>query len=154
MYSEREDSPGRKADVDLLSIELQEILAWVGASSSHSAAVEYRPPIDVIETAAAVEIVVDLPGVRADALRVSFAKGSVIVGGRKGAPGCQQREATFHLAERTFGLFARVIRLSAAVDAGRAHAVLRAGELHVTLPRIDERRGRDIPISIEPASTI
>ena len=59
-------------------------------------------------------------------------------------------EAAFHVAERTFGRFARGVRLTGAFDVGRADARLRAGELRVTLPRIDERRGRErrIPVRL------
>jgi HSP20 family molecular chaperone IbpA len=41
-----------------------------------------------------------------------------------------------------------VLRLAGALDAGRAHATLTAGELHVVLPRIEERRGREVPIPV------
>jgi HSP20 family protein len=105
----------------------------------------------VIETAAAIEIVADLPGVAKDALRVLFSRGAVIVAGRKSARSCEHRDATFHLAERTFGRFACVVRLGAAVDSGRAKATLAAGELHIVLPRVEDRRGRDIAIAIESA---
>jgi len=50
--------------------------------------------------------------------------------------------ARFHLAERSYGRFARVIRLSGAVNTGQARAVARAGQLRVIMPRIEERRGR------------
>ena len=111
--------------------------------------VEYRPPVDVLETATAVEIVVDLPGVAADSVTATFTGGTLVVAGRKRAPLCAHREAAFHLAERTFGQFACVVRCEVAVDAGRARATLRAGELHIALPRIEDRRGAEIPIIIE-----
>ena len=41
-----------------------------------------------------------------------------------------------HVAERAFGRFGRAIRISGAVDVGRARATLRHGELRVVLPRI------------------
>jgi HSP20 family protein len=111
--------------------------------------VEYRPRVDVIETAQAVEIVADLPGVSADAVQVSISAGTVMVSGVKHAPFCAHREAAFHLAERTFGRFTCLVRCDAAIDAGRAHATLEAGELHIILPRIDDRRGamRVIPVT-------
>jgi HSP20 family molecular chaperone IbpA len=113
-------------------------------------AVEYRPPVDVIETAESIEIVADVPGVPAESLKVIFTGGTVVVAGRKRAPHCAHREAAFHLAERSFGHFACVVRCEVAVDASRASATLRAGELHVVLPRVvDDRRGREIPISVE-----
>jgi HSP20 family protein len=109
---------------------------------------ECVPPMDVIETATTVEIVVDLPGIAAEDVQVVFGRGVVVVGGRKLPPGCEHGDAAFHLAERAFGSFARAIRLSGAFDAGRATATLATGELRIVLPRIDERRGRELRIPV------
>jgi len=111
-------------------------------------AAECAPPVDVVETADTVEIVVDLPGVAVDDVRVVFGRGVVVVGGQKIPPGCEHREAAFHLAERAFGSFARAVRLNGAFDAGRATATLTAGELRIVLPRIEERRGRELRITV------
>ena len=54
-----------------------------------------------------------------------------------------------HVAERSFGRFARAVRLSGAVDAGRAQGAFVDGELRIVLPRIAERRGRDIRIEVQ-----
>ena len=45
----------------------------------------------------------------------------------------------------------RAVRLTGAFDAGKATATLSAGELRVILPRIEERRGRDIRIPVNTA---
>jgi len=118
-------------------------------AASGSSGPEYRPPLDVVETTESVEIVTDLPGVALEAIRVVFTQGSVLIIGHKAAPACQKGEVAFHLAERSFGRFVCLVRLTAAVDAGRARAMLRAGELLVSLPRLDDRRGRDIEIKVE-----
>jgi HSP20 family protein len=135
----------------LTSAEMQAILAWLDQPELGPAgSAEYRPPIDVIETESAVEIVADVPGVALDELRVVFNNGAVIVAGRKRSTACQH-QARFHLAERTFGRFAAAIRITASIDLGRAHAKLQDGELHITLPRIAERRRLEIAIPIERA---
>jgi hypothetical protein len=41
------------------------------------------------------------------------------------------------------------VRISGAVDAGRAKATLGAGELRIELPRIADRRGGQIAIPVE-----
>ena len=120
---------------------------------SSGAAGECAPPMDVLETAEAVEIVIDLPGVTVADLRILFSHGTLIVAGRKLPGPCGHREAAFHLAERSFGRFTRAVRLSGAFDAGRASASLNGGELRLTLPRIEERRGRDIRIPIADESS-
>jgi HSP20 family protein len=108
---------------------------------------ECAPPVDVVEHQDRVEITVDLPGVARAALRVLFAKGTLVIAGRK-LPHVCSNSVAFHLAERRFGRFVRAVRVSGALDAGRATASLNAGELRVVLPRIEERRGREIHIDV------
>jgi HSP20 family protein len=120
-----------------------------GEAQAAGAAGECNPPLDVIESAASIELVMDLPGVERDHLQVLFARGTVLIAGTKKPFACGHTDATFHLAERAFGRFARAVRIAGAVDAGRARATLSGGELRIVLPRIDERRGREIRISIE-----
>ena len=115
---------------------------------------EFSPPLDIIETATTIEIIVDLPGIAIDDVQVVFGRGLLVIGGRKLPPGCELAskpgppEAAFHLAERGFGRFARAVRLTGAFDAGQARATMTAGELRIVVPRIEERRGREIRISI------
>lgn len=120
-----------------------------GESQSSGHAGECTPPLDVVETTEALEIIVDLPGVTAEQIQIVFARGAVLITGLKRPLACSDSEATFHLAERAFGRFGRVIRLSGAVDAGAARATLAAGELRIVLPRLEERRGAHIRIPIE-----
>lgn len=107
-----------------------------------------RPAVDVFETTAGLEVVVDVPGVAPDSLRVAVRRGVLLVVGAKitSPPAPSTR---FHLAERSYGRFARVVRLTGAFDAAHARAVTRAGELRITLPRLEERRGRILRIPVE-----
>jgi HSP20 family protein len=110
---------------------------------------EYHPALDVVETRAAVEIVVDVAGVPAEALRVLFRGDVLIVAGAKAPPSPTASEPKFHLLERGFGRFARAVRLSGAFEVGRARARLASGELTIVLPRRSDRRGRVQTIPID-----
>jgi HSP20 family protein len=118
---------------------------------SPGAAGDCTPPMDVVETSTAVEVLMDLPGVPRSQITVVFSQGTLVVAGRKVPASCAHREAAFHLAERDFGRFVRAVRLSGAFDAGQAQASLAGGELRIVLPRIQERRGRDIRIDVAGA---
>lgn len=109
---------------------------------------EYHPAVDVVETAEAVQIVVDVAGVPPEALRVLFRDDVLVVAGEK-APGAAPAGPSFHLLERGFGRFARAVRLSGTFEIGQASASLVAGELTIVLPKRDDRRGRAqrIPIT-------
>lgn len=111
---------------------------------------ECVPPVDVYELDDALLLVVDLPGVPADAVRALAKEGMLVVAGDKPPARCaaQKDEARFHLAERGFGRFARVVRLPGAFDAARAEATLAGGELRIRVPRIADRRGSAIHIPI------
>jgi HSP20 family protein len=109
---------------------------------------ECHPALDVVETPSGVEIIVDVAGVPAPALRLLFRGDTLIIAGEK-APAAASAEPTFHLVEREFGRFARAVRLTGAFDVQRAHASLAAGELTIVLPRLADRRGRahTIPVT-------
>jgi HSP20 family protein len=115
---------------------------------SHPAAAECTPPLDIIETADAIEAVLDIPGVPADSVEIVFSRNVLLIAGQKLPAACEHRDAAFHIAERSFGRFARAISVEGAFDAGRATAALADGELRVVLPRLVERRGAQIRIPI------
>ena len=111
------------------------------------AVVEYTPPIDVIETETSMQIVLDLPGVEPRHVDIVFSRNVLLISGEK-LPATAHADAAFHVAERAFGRFARAIGLEGAFDAGKAVATLTDGELRVVLPRVEDRRGRNIRIPI------
>lgn len=111
---------------------------------------ECMPVVDVFETDRSVEIVLDLPGVTADAIRILFKSGVLLIVGEKERPDLSRRgPASFHLVERDFGRFARAVRINAAIDGSQARARLVNGELRVMLPRITERRGTGLMVPID-----
>jgi HSP20 family protein len=128
--------------------ELRRIFDELGGRFSDALSGECSPALDVYETDDAVEIAVDLPGVAPDAVRVTAKGAAVLIAGEK-APRRGSGDATFHLVERGFGRFVRLVRLTSPCDPGRARAVLADGELRVTLPKVAERRGRSIPIPLQ-----
>ncbi len=111
---------------------------------------ECRPPLDVVETASTIEILIDVPGVPSDSLRVAIRREAILVVGAK-LPPASEPGARFHLAERSYGRFARAVRIGGAVDAGRARGVVTSGQLRIVLPRIDERRGAVLRVPVDPA---
>jgi HSP20 family protein len=115
----------------------------------HMVSGECLPLQDVFETDRTIEIVLDVPGVTTDSCRVLIKSGVVLIVGEKERPEPSRGPASFHLVERDFGRFARAVRVHAAVDAAGARARLKDGELRIILPKIAERRGREMLVTIE-----
>lgn len=119
----------------------------------HVVAGECIPLVDVLETGRNVEIVLDLPGVAIDALRIIIKSSVVLIVGEKERSEPSKRvPASFHLVERDFGRFARAVRIQSPIDVTSARAWLSNGELRIVIPRVPERRGRPIHVPIVPAS--
>jgi HSP20 family protein len=122
-----------------------ELLRLLDATPS---AAECTPPLDIVETDAGLEAIMDLPGVPASAVEIVFSRNVLLVTGRKEATMYEEGDSAFHIAERSFGRFARAIEVDGAFDAGRATATFANGELRIVLPRLAERRGAEIRIPI------
>ena len=130
-------------DARQLLVELDRDLPDAGTINT-----DCRPPLDVFETTASLEILVDIPGVAPDSVRVAVRRSTLLIVGAKLAPRLEAA-ARFHLAERSYGRFARAVRLTGAFDSGRAKAVASGGQLRVSLPRLEDRRGRILRIPVE-----
>ncbi len=107
----------------------------------------HAPPMDVVEREEYLEVVLDLAGVSPDNVRVLFKNNTLVIAGCKWPAGGTQTGATaFHLVERSFGRFARAVRITATLDLARARATMSEGELRVRLPRLNSGHEFVIPI--------
>jgi HSP20 family protein len=120
----------------------------------HMVSGECMPLLDVFETDRTIEVVLDVPGVTPESLRILLKSSVVLIVGEKERPEPSVRApASFHLVERDFGRFARAVRIHAAIDTSQVRARLKDGELRVILAKIQERRGREMLVPVETEST-
>jgi HSP20 family protein len=133
------------ADIRRLLLDIEKDLPLADTPTA-----DCRPALDIVETATAVEVLVDVPGVTASAVRVAIREGTLLIVGSKLAAPWEPR-AHYHVAERSYGRFARIVRVDGAFDARRARAFVGSGELRVVLPLVEDRRGEMLPIPVEPA---
>jgi len=109
----------------------------------------FSPTLDARETADAVEVIVDLPGVALDDIRILIKGSVVLIAGAKMPPDPGERDqSSFHLVERDFGRFARAVRLTGAFHTAKAAATLANGELRVQVPKVEERRSHDFTVPV------
>jgi HSP20 family protein len=94
----------------------------------------FRPDVDAYETAATLEIVVDLAGVDEDDFEVHLFVDAVIVEGHRRLPGANEA-AIYHAASIRQGPFRVEIPLPARVDPERVEARYDRGLLRITLAK-------------------
>jgi len=94
----------------------------------------WRPDADTYETAATVEIIVDLAGVDEDDFEVQLFEDAVVLEGRRQLPTCQEG-AVYQTAGIRQGPFQVELPLPAPVDPERVEAHYERGLLRITLPK-------------------
>ena len=112
----------------------------------------WLPPVDVCETADAVVVRVELPGVAADEIEVVLSAGALRVSGAKKSRAPRGR-VTHLCSERAYGKFCRTVPLRRPVRTRGARAALKDGLLTVTLPKLDERRGAEFRIEVRDVNS-
>jgi HSP20 family protein len=122
----------------------------VGDPWSHSLPIEQEimPPVDIFETEDELLVEVELPGVAKDAISLSVSSTQILVEGVKirvlGEEGIR-----FSRVEQSFGRFRRIIDLPRVINTVKVKARLANGLLAITLPKIEDRRGRKFQVDID-----
>ena len=109
---------------------------WGGRGTSVRSA--WQPRVDMCETAEAIIVEVELPGVRREDVRIEV-EGDIlhITGERHTA--AERQERNYYRAERSYGRFERQLRLPGTVAREAIRAEFDAGILIITLPKREQR---------------
>ena len=99
----------------------------------------WRPDADTYETAATVEIIVDLAGVDEDDFEVQLFEDALVVEGQRRLPGCEEA-AVYHAASIRQGPFRLELPLPVPVDPERVQAHHDRGMLRISLAKQPEVR--------------
>jgi len=97
------------------------------------------PRIDVSDTDNDVRVYVELPGVSQEDVEVSLANDVLSISGQKRIARGETKE-NFYVVERSFGAFARSIRLPFPVDPDQVQASFDNGVLTVNLPKPQQQQ--------------
>jgi HSP20 family protein len=113
----------------------------------------FAPALDVVESDDAYLVSVDLPGVAASEVEITFEGGLLTVAGerqagRAGSEGEDEGDGErVTRRERRFGRFSRSIRLSEPVSADAVSATARDGVVTVTVPKAEEAKPRRVTVT-------
>jgi HSP20 family protein len=109
---------------------------------------QWVPPVDVVETKDAVQIVAELPGVKAEDVKISLENNDINVRGEKRQV-AEESTDRVHRYERYYGVFERSFAVPTSVDADHIKASFELGVLTVRLPKVERAKPRQIEIKVE-----
>jgi HSP20 family protein len=100
------------------------------------------PSIDVTETDKEIAITAEMPGLERKDVDISLEEDVLTIRGEKkmelekdGKDGKDTQDKNVHLAERSYGVFYRVLQLPPGVDPSSVQATMSKGVLKITIPK-------------------
>ena len=109
----------------------------------------FKPPTDVCESADAVCIRIELPGVSANQIKIALTTDKIKVYGEKKKRNPRQKVLSHLCSERNYGRFSRVVPLRWTISVKDSKAELKDGVLMIHLPKTKDRRGSEFKVPIK-----
>ena len=106
---------------------------------------QLTPAVDVFEKDDAIELRVELPGIKAEDVEIDLTDNVLTLCGERKLEHEEEREG-YRRIERSYGRFERSFTLPPNVSADDIQAEMSQGVLHLTLPKREAQRGRKIQI--------
>ena len=107
----------------------------------------FAPAVDIVEDKDNLLVTVDLPGLTKDDVHVSIQDNTLTIRGERKSES-EKKESNFYHRERVYGSFSRTIELPTTVDSSKVAANFRDGVLHVTLPKAEDAKPKEIKVSV------
>ncbi len=104
------------------------------------------PSVDVSETENEIVFTAEFPGFEKDEIDISVNEGRLTISGER--PFTEEKETKHHRVERWYGKFNRSFLLPKSADPETISANLKNGVLTVTMPKKEEAKPRQIPVSV------
>ena len=109
----------------------------------------WAPPVDLCESAEAIVVCVELPGLTAEHIKVGATNTQLRIWGEKKRRMPRNRILSHLCSERSYGKFSRIVPLRWTVSIQKAKASVDNGMLIVRLPKIEDRRGVEFKIPVK-----
>lgn len=103
-------------------------------------------PVDLWESKDAYHLKADVPGMTPDDIDINVTQDTVTISGEVKAASSIKDDEAWLRQERRSGKFTRSFTLPVAIDANKVDATFQSGVLHLTLPKSEAVRPRQIKV--------
>ena len=108
----------------------------------------WRPPVDIIDTEAAIIIFVEIPGVDKDVVDIEVKENVLSISGERTVDS-SSGSGSYMRSERVFGRFARSFALPAMLPTDKITASFKDGVLKITIPKPEQEQPCKVSINVE-----
>lgn len=128
--------------------EMNRMFSDFFGETSETALSQLTPSLDVVDGKDEVKVHVELPGIAKEDVEISLKDDLLTIRGEKKEKKEEKGENRYYM-ERSYGTFARTIKLPASVKADEVKASYKDGVLEITLPKAEEAKTREIHVNVE-----
>jgi HSP20 family protein len=113
----------------------------------------WAPAVDISERKDAYLVAVELPGVKADQVEITFEDGLLTIQGERHFAH-DSADEKMHRTERYYGAFRRSITLPNHVEADKIEASAQDGVLQIMVPKAPDVQAKRIRVLVGPGHTV
>lgn len=126
--------------------EMDDLMSRIQADWDGNGLAELTAPsVDLSETDDALQIRMDVPGVKAEEINIEVTGNTIRISGEHKEEK-EEKGKTFHRLERTSGSFSRTLALPAAVKEDQVTAECADGILTIKLPKTEVAKTQKVPV--------
>jgi HSP20 family protein len=113
---------------------------------------DFTPAVDIYEDENAITLKADIPGIDPDTLDIRVEGNRLVLRGERNMEKEVKRE-NFYRMERSYGSFTRIFALPQNVQADKIDANYKNGVLHVSIPKKEEAKPKQVKVKFEGTET-
>jgi HSP20 family protein len=107
----------------------------------------FLPAIDLVDEKDKFIVRAELPGMKKEDVHVVLQDNWLTISGEKKHE-AESKETNYYRTERVYGTFTRRLELPTGVDAKKIDAQFKDGVLHISLPKTEEAKPREIEVKV------
>ena len=108
----------------------------------------WAPALDIEETNGNLIVKAEIPGMKKEDIKVSVHDNMLTITGERKQEN-EKKEKTYHLIERSYGRFSRVITLPSEVDGDKVKAEYKDGILNITFAKPESAKPKQIDVEVK-----
>lgn len=108
----------------------------------------WSPLSDIYEDQDNYVLTMDLPGIRKEDVKISYADGQLNISGERKQEK-ESKSGTYQRMERNYGKYFRTFTLPKKIKVDKIDAEFKDGQLTITVPKADEAKPKQIDIKVK-----
>ncbi len=108
----------------------------------------WMPLTDIYEDKDKFTLKVDLPGIKKEDVKISYANGNLTISGER-VQESETKDAKCHRMEKSYGKYFRSFSLPELIQADKINAEFNNGQLTITVPKSEEAKPKEIEIKVK-----